>query len=52
LPVSISEFKGQFVIDWGGMMSAAVIISVPVLFIFLLCSKYFIRGITEGAVKG
>lgn len=52
LPVSLAEFKGQFVIDWGGMMSAAVIISVPVLLLFLLCNKYFIQGIADGAVKG
>lgn len=52
LSIALKEFKGQFVIDWGGMMSAAVVISVPVLLIFLLCNKYFIKGITSGAVKG
>ncbi len=52
LSIALKEFKGQFIIDWGGMMSAAVVISVPVLFIFLLCNKYFIKGITSGAVKG
>lgn len=52
LTIALKEFKGQFIIDWGGMMSAAVVISVPVLLIFLLCNKYFIRGLTSGAVKG
>ena len=52
LSIALKEFKGQFIIDWGGMMSAAVVIAVPVLLIFLLCNKYFIKGITSGAVKG
>ena len=52
LAIAIKEFKGQFIIDWGGMMSAAMVISVPVLLIFLFCNKYFIKGLTSGAVKG
>lgn len=52
LPIAISEFSGQFIIDWGGMMSASFIISAPVLLIFLLCNKYFIKGLSDGAVKG
>lgn len=52
LTISLKEFKGQFIIDWGGMMSAATVISIPVLIIFLLCNKYFIKGLTSGAVKG
>lgn len=52
LAVAIKEFKGQFIIDWGGMMSAAVVISFPVLLIFLFCNKYFIKGLTSGSVKG
>jgi len=52
LAVAIRDFRGQFIIDWGGMMSAAVVIAVPVLLVFLLCNKYFIRGVTSGSVKG
>lgn len=52
LAVAIKDFKGQFIIDWGGMMSAAVVISVPVLLVFLFCNKYFIKGLTNGSVKG
>lgn len=52
LAVAIKDFKGQFIIDWGGMMSAAVVISVPVLAVFLFCNRYFIKGLTSGSVKG
>jgi len=50
--VALREFRGQFIIDWGGMMSAAMVVALPVLLVFLLCNKYFIRGITQGSVKG
>lgn len=52
LPIAIAQFSSQFTIDWGGMMGASVVISVPVLVIFMLFSKYFIKGLSEGAVKG
>jgi ABC-type glycerol-3-phosphate transport system permease component len=52
LTIALKDFKGQFIIDWGGMMSAALVITIPVLFVFFLCNKYFIRGIASGAVKG
>lgn len=52
LPVSINSFRGEFLIDWGGLMSAAVVVSLPILLIFLLCNKYFVKGFSEGAVKG
>lgn len=52
LAVAIKDFKGEFIIDWGGMMSSAVVIALPVLLVFLLCNKYFIKGIASGSVKG
>jgi ABC-type sugar transport system, permease component len=52
LPITLAEFSGQFKIDWGGMMSAAVVISLPVLLLFLICNKYFVKGLSDGAVKG
>jgi len=52
LPIVVNEFSGEFIIDWGGMMSASVVISVPVLLIFLVCNKYFVKGLSDGAVKG
>lgn len=52
LPITLAEFSGQFQIDWGGMMSAAVVISLPVLLIFAICNKYFVKGLSDGSVKG
>ncbi|GGE31404.1 ABC transporter permease [Pullulanibacillus camelliae] len=52
LPIAVNEFSGEFVIDWGGMMSASVVVSIPVLVVFLACSKYFVKGLADGSVKG
>ncbi|MHA1507049.1 MAG: carbohydrate ABC transporter permease [Candidatus Asgardarchaeia archaeon] len=36
---------------WGGVMAGAVMIAVPVVIIFVLLQKSFIRGLTAGAIK-
>lgn len=51
LPIAISMFSGEFAVDWGATMAAAVV-ALPVLFIFLLCNRYFVQGLSDGAVKG
>ena len=53
LPVGIATFQragGTF--PWELIMPAAVISSVPIILLFLFLQKYFIAGLTEGAVKG
>jgi ABC-type glycerol-3-phosphate transport system permease component len=52
LPIAISMFSGEFNVDWGATMAAASIVALPVLAIFLLCNKYFVKGLNDGAVKG
>lgn len=33
-------------------MAAAIIAAVPTLFVYIVAGKYFLRGLTAGAVKG
>ena len=53
LPVGIAIFKGSFreTTEWGQLMACAVISVIPVICVFLLGQKYFIRGIMAGGVK-
>lgn len=53
LPVALAQFKGSFreVIQWGDLMACSVILSVPVLLIFILGKKYFINDIMSGGLK-
>lgn len=53
LPVGLAVFKGSFreTTEWGQLMACAVISVIPVIGVFLLGQKYFIRGIMMGGVK-
>jgi len=48
----ILRYTGEFQNNWGGMMAASVIVSIPVTLIFIFLQRYFIAGMTSGAVKG
>ena len=52
LPIAINMFKGEFIIDWGAIMSSGAVISLPVILLFVLCNKAFVKGLSEGGVKG
>lgn len=52
LPVAIFNFLSYSEINWGGLMAASVIITLPVLVLAMATQKYIVRGLTAGAVKG
>lgn len=52
LPVGIAEtFLGEYENNYAGMMTIAVIASLPVLILFLVFQKYMVSGLTGGSVK-
>ena len=50
--VGILNLTGQYTVDWGGQAAASLVGSLPTLFIFIFFQRYFIKGLTLGAVKG
>lgn len=46
------SFVNEYTTEWSGVCAAMVMQSLPVIIIYLLLQKQFIRGITAGAVKG
>jgi multiple sugar transport system permease protein len=52
LPVGLANLSREHVQDTELMMAAAVVTLLPVLLLFLSLQRYYIRGITSGAVKG
>jgi len=52
IPVGIESFFAEHSVDWGLVMAGSVVASVPVVVLFGLLSRYFIQGLTSGAVKG
>ena len=50
-PLQLAAFIGEYMIDWGGIMAGAIWVLLPVIIVFLLLQKYFVAGLTTGAVK-
>ena len=52
ISVGIKLFASGQAQDYGAQMAGATLVLVPVIVAFFLCQKYFVEGITSGAVKG
>ncbi|WP_255955099.1 carbohydrate ABC transporter permease [Streptomyces odontomachi] len=52
LPVWLVSFKTAESVDYGAMIAASTIFSLPVLVFFLLVQRRLVGGMTSGAVKG
>lgn len=51
-PGLILTYMGEFTTNWAEMMAASILVSLPVTLIFIFLQRYFIQGMTAGAVKG
>ena len=51
-PGLVMKYMGEFGNNWSEMMAASIIVSLPVTLIFIFLQRYFIAGLTSGAVKG
>lgn len=52
LPIAVFNFMSYSEINWGALMAAACIITLPVLIIALVSQRYVVSGLSAGAVKG
>jgi arabinogalactan oligomer / maltooligosaccharide transport system permease protein len=50
--LGLQRFQGQFQTQWADLAAASILISVPVVALFLYSAKYLISGVTLGGVKG
>ncbi|MBW8726037.1 MAG: carbohydrate ABC transporter permease [Inquilinus limosus] len=51
LPVGFAGIIGQYQIDWGLLLAGATLATVPVVILFGIVGRWFIAGLTAGAVK-
>lgn len=51
VPVAIANFSGIHSLNWSQMTTAAIVATLPIIFISLLMQKHIISGLTAGAVK-
>lgn len=52
LPLGLASFQEEFNFRWDLMMAGGSIVSLPVLFFFLLMQRFIVQGLLGGAVKG
>ena len=51
LTTGVLYFKAQYLADWGNIMAAVLIMSLPILLLFIFAQRYFVSGLYAGAVK-
>lgn len=52
IPVALGSFRGQYIVDWGYLFAGSVLLTLPVLALFLFFQKWLITGLSAGSVKG
>ena len=51
-PLGLFELQGDFSARWGLFAAASVLVSIPVVVVFLMSSRWLLGGLTMGSVKG
>lgn len=51
LPVGLTSFMGQYQSDYGALFAALVIVSAPIILLFVLATRYVVAGLTAGIGK-
>jgi len=52
LPVGLLSFKTEMGVEWGPYTAGICLVTIPLLIVFAYFQKYFVSGLTNGAVKG
>jgi len=52
LLLGVTRLFGQYQTDWARVLAVLTLSAIPVIILYLLMSKQFIKGLTAGAVKG
>ncbi len=52
LPIAIAAFHGAHLTQWGLVFAASLIAMTPTVLLYIALQRYFVRGLTAGAIKG
>lgn len=50
--LTLMQFTLGGYVAWGPLMAAAVVVTLPILAVFILNQRHFISGLTAGSIKG
>ena len=52
LPIAIANFRGVQTTNWGLVFAGSLTAVIPTVLLFIFFQRYFIQGLTSGAVRG
>jgi multiple sugar transport system permease protein len=52
LPIAIALFQSEHLTEWGQVFAASIVALIPVVIVFVVFQRYFIRGIASTGIKG
>lgn len=52
LSLGLQQYMNEYTVDWTLLMAATSIFVLPVVIVFIVFQKNFVRGVTAGGVKG
>jgi ABC-type glycerol-3-phosphate transport system permease component len=52
VPLGLAQWMSVYSVEWGAITAGVTVSILPTLALFALVGKSFIRGLTQGAVKG
>lgn len=51
IQLAISNFIGEFNVDWGSLLAMSIITMIPVLVVFMMFQRYFVKGMVTSGMK-
>jgi raffinose/stachyose/melibiose transport system permease protein len=52
LPMGLVKFRGETSVNWTPLFAGIMMVAIPIVVLFLALQSQFIKGLTNGAVKG